>query len=56
MEGVPIDKLLNGEKVICPKCKKGTFVTDCGDVSKAHFFYCNQCDCTYHIDPIIEIQ
>ncbi len=58
MEHISIDRLLNGEKPKCPKCQMGIIITDCKDVSKAHWFYCDNKSCDYkiHIDPIINIE
>lgn len=36
------ERLRNGEKVICAKCKKGYYVTDAKDISTSHGFYCKQ--------------
>ena len=38
------ERLRNGEKVICAKCKKGYYVTDAKDISTSHGFYCNRCN------------
>ena len=38
------ERLRNGEKVICAKCKKGYYVTDAKDISTSHGFHCNRCN------------
>ena len=50
------ERLRNGEKVICAKCKKGYYVTDAKDISASDGFHCNRCNSMVNIDPIIDIQ
>ena len=50
------ERLRNGEKVICAKCKKGYYVTDAKDISTSHGFYCNRCNSMANIDPVIDIE
>lgn len=50
------ERLRNGEKVICAKCKKGYYVTDAKDISTSHGFYCNRCNSMVNIDPGIDIE
>jgi DNA-directed RNA polymerase subunit RPC12/RpoP len=50
------ERLRNGEKVICAKCKKGYYVTDAKDISTSHGFYCNRCNSMVNIDPVIDIE
>ena len=50
------ERLRNGEKVICAKCKKGYYVTDAKDISASHGFHCNRCNSMVNIDPIIDIE
>lgn len=51
-----IDRLRNGEKVICPQCKKGYLLPYNAAVDKAHSFSCPKCDFHAHWDPVIEIE
>lgn len=44
-----IKKLRNGEKVECPKCKKGILVTPY-DYKKSCYFHCTECDCKLNIN------
>ena len=50
------ERLRNGEKVICAKCKKGYYVTEAKDISTSHGFYCNRCNSMVNIDPVIDIE
>ena len=49
-------RLRSGEKVKCPQCKDGHYVTDAEDVSKSHFFYCNRCDNFIHFEPNVIVE
>lgn len=44
-----IKRLRNGEKVECPKCKKGIFVTS-GDYKTSPGFHCDYCKVRLNIN------
>lgn len=52
--------LRSGQKVICPKCSKGTIkpFPETAPANKAHSFNCSneQCDWYLHWDPVINIE
>ena len=50
------ERLRNGEKVICAKCKKGYYVTDAKDISTSYEFYCNRCNSMVNTDRVIDIE
>lgn len=50
-----LDKLKNGEKVQCPKCR-GAIIQPFGTTAdKAHSFVCPECDFEAHYTPKIDI-
>ena len=50
-EGVKkLNKLLNGEKVTCTECGKGTYEPIGGDFKKTHCFMCSYCGAKINID------
>ncbi len=53
-----ITRLRSGEKVTCPKCKEGIFIPYNITFDKAHFFYCSNEKCNFHVhwDPVINIE
>ncbi len=50
------DRLHNGEKVECPKCKKGVLEPFNALYPNSHDFNCSNCDFHYHWDPVINIE
>lgn len=45
-----LNKLLNGEKVTCTECGKGTYEPIGGDFKKTHCFKCSYCGAKINID------
>lgn len=50
------ERLRNGEKIICRKCKKGHYTTDASDISHSHFFYCDKCNSIVNIDDNVIVE
>lgn len=50
------ERLRNGEKILCKKCKKGHYITDAQDISHSHFFHCDNCDSFIQIDDNIIVE
>jgi len=50
------DKLLNGEKVQCMKCKKGIYVPQNKEYTINHYYHCNMCNDTVILEPLVEIE
>lgn len=51
-----LDKLRNGEKVLCPKCGKAFLKPYGTTCDKAHTFDCPECDFYTHYHAEIEIE
>lgn len=51
-----IERLRLGEKIQCPKCKRGYFITSAKDISISHGFSCDNCGAMINVDPIIDIE
>lgn len=47
---VKINKLRNGEKVICTSCGKGEYKPTGDDHKKTHCFVCDSCGAKINID------
>lgn len=58
MEEDRIEKLRNGEQVLCEVCKNGYYIPYNTSADKAHNFNCSNESCNnfIHIDPIINIE
>lgn len=50
------EKLRKGEKILCQKCHKDYYVTDCTDKPTSHFFYCPKCNQSINIDDSIIVE
>ena len=46
-----INRLRNGEKVVCPGCKKSYFSTPAMNPKDCHHWHCDKCGQTIHITP-----
>lgn len=57
-EKLLLDRLRDGEIVICSKCKKGYFIPFNTTADKAHAFNCSNPDCNNYIniDPVIDLE
>ena len=51
-----VSRFLTGEKIPCLKCGKGVYMPTGSDLTKSHFFRCNNCDHFVHWDPVVEIK
>lgn len=51
-----IDRLRNGEEIICPKCGKAVIEPFQTTADKAHAFNCPECDFHVHWTPVIDIE
>ena len=49
--GMMIKSLRGGEKIICPKCKKGV-IHPVGNYKTTSGFYCDNCKFKIHMEPI----
>lgn len=48
-------KIKNGERVQCPKCRVGAIVPLNPDAQTNHYFHCDNCDFHIHFDPLVII-
>ncbi len=46
-----IERLRNGETIICLECKKGIYVTTEGYTKTSHGFWCDKCGSMVHCTP-----
>lgn len=46
-----IDKLRNGETVLCLKCKKGKYITNPKYLKTSHGFWCSECGDSINCTP-----
>ena len=51
-----VQKLRNGEKVLCSHCKKGFYWPYNSKPEKAHCFMCDNCKSAINIDEKIDIE
>lgn len=53
-----IDRLRNGERITCPKCKSGIIIPFNTSHDKAHSFNCSNESCNFncHWDPVIDLK
>ena len=51
-----IERLRIGEKIQCPECKNGYFITTAKDIIISHGFFCDNCCAMINVDPIINIE
>lgn len=55
-EGVTIiDRLRNGEQIVCPKCNDAIIIPVGTTADKAHDFICSKCDFEAHWTPALDI-
>lgn len=52
---VTLERLMNGEKLMCPKCNKAIIVPFGTIADKAHSFICPNCNFEAHYTPYINI-
>ncbi len=50
-----IDRLLDGEKVICEACVKSYYKPLNPDAKVNHYYKCPECGNTIHFDPVVDI-
>lgn len=57
-EKLLIDRLHEGEMVLCSKCKNGYFIPFNTSAEKAHSFNCSNPDCNNYIniDTVIDLE
>lgn len=48
-------KIKDGERVLCPKCKKGSIVPLNPEAKINHSFNCDNCDYHIHFGPLVII-
>lgn len=53
-----VERLRNGEKIYCKKCKIGHYVPYNATYDKAHSFHCSnpECNMNIHWDSAIDIE
>ncbi len=51
-----IERLRDGEKILCMKCGKDYYRTSAKDISTSHGFSCDACGAMINIDPVIDIE
>ena len=51
-----LDKLMNGETVMCPHCSEANIEPFGTTADKAHSFICPHCDFTVRYTPAINIE
>ncbi len=53
---VTLERLINGERLLCPKCGKAYIEPFGTTADKAHSFYCPKCDFEAHYTPKLDIE
>lgn len=46
-----INRIRNGETVICSKCGKGKYIAPSGYLETSHGYKCDNCGNTIHLTP-----
>lgn len=50
-----IERLQNGEKIICKECGKGHYITNAKNVKASREFFCDKCHSAIRITPNITV-
>lgn len=51
-----LERLQNGEKILCTTCKKGYYTTCVQDVSLSREFMCDKCNSVIRVTPNIIVE
>lgn len=51
-----IDRLQNGEKILCNECQKGYYITSANPIKKSREFICEKCHSVVRVTPNIIVE